>query len=38
VDIAYDGQAEAGIDMRLQAFMHQVAEYCRAHGLDRSVE
>jgi predicted nucleotide-binding protein (sugar kinase/HSP70/actin superfamily) len=35
VDIAYDGQAEAGIDTRLQAFMHQAAEYCRAHGLDR---
>ncbi len=35
VDIAYDGQAEAGIDTRLQAFMHQAAEFCRAHGLDR---
>jgi len=35
VDIAYDGQAEAGIDTRLQAFMHQATEFCRAHGLDR---
>jgi predicted nucleic acid-binding protein len=35
IDIAYDGQAETGIDTRLQAFMHQTAEYSRAHGLDR---
>ena len=27
VDIAYDGQDDAGIDTRLQAFMHQAYEY-----------
>jgi predicted nucleotide-binding protein (sugar kinase/HSP70/actin superfamily) len=29
VNIAYDGQDDPGIDIRLQAFMHQVREYAR---------
>ena len=33
VDIAYDGQADTGIETRLQAFVHQATEYADAHGL-----
>lgn len=33
VNIAYDGQEDTGIDTRLQAFMHQVRDYARRHGL-----
>ena len=30
-NFAYDGQEDAAIDTRLQAFMHQVEEYCNAN-------
>ncbi|MEE8441880.1 MAG: acyl-CoA dehydratase activase, partial [Spirochaetia bacterium] len=33
VDIAYDGQADTGIDTRLQAFMHQTHEYQQQEAL-----
>ncbi|MFC2124088.1 acyl-CoA dehydratase activase [Bacteroidota bacterium] len=32
VSIAYDGQEDASIDLRLQAFMHQAKEYSVRHG------
>ncbi|MEN8119642.1 MAG: acyl-CoA dehydratase activase [Bacteroidota bacterium] len=32
-NFAYDGQEDAAIDTRLQAFMHQVEEYCTANKL-----
>jgi predicted nucleotide-binding protein (sugar kinase/HSP70/actin superfamily) len=32
VSIAYDGQEDASIDLRLQAFMHQAKEYSVLHG------
>jgi predicted CoA-substrate-specific enzyme activase len=35
VDIAYDGQADTGIETRLQAFVHQAKEFCRRMGYDR---
>ncbi|MFW5878071.1 MAG: hypothetical protein ACOCUP_03045, partial [bacterium] len=33
VMIAYDGQEDASIDLRLQAFMHQAYQYAGQHGL-----
>jgi len=33
VSIAYDGQEDASIDLRLQAFMHQAYEYAEEKGL-----
>ena len=33
-NIDFDGQEDTGIETRLQAFMHQAAEFARAHGLD----
>ena len=33
VNIAYDGQEDASIELRLQAFMHQAKQYCEDHGL-----
>ncbi len=35
VDIAYDGQADTGIETRLQAFVHQAKDYRRRMGYDR---
>ena len=32
VDIAYDGQADTGIETRLQAFVHQATEYALANA------
>jgi hypothetical protein len=36
VSIAYDGQEDSSIDLRLQAFMHQAKEYAARQGYDRS--
>ncbi|MEZ5072933.1 MAG: acyl-CoA dehydratase activase-related protein [Bacteroidales bacterium] len=36
VSIAYDGQEDASIDLRLQAFMHQARQYAEEKGLTRS--
>ena len=33
VSIAYDGQEDASIDLRLQAFMHQATQYAEEKGL-----
>ena len=33
VSIAYDGQEDASIELRLQAFMHQAYQYAEAKGL-----
>ena len=33
VMISYDGQEDASIDLRLQAFMHQAYQYAEQHGL-----
>ncbi|HER09454.1 MAG TPA: CoA activase [Bacteroides sp.] len=33
VNIAYDGQEDASIDLRLQAFMHQAYQYAEEKGL-----
>ncbi|MCP4312377.1 MAG: CoA activase [Bacteroidetes bacterium] len=35
VNIAYDGQEDASIDLRLQAFMHQAKQYAEDKGLDK---
>ncbi len=35
VSIAYDGQEDASIDLRLQAFMHQAKEYGKRHGYNK---
>lgn len=35
VSIAYDGQEDTSIDLRLQAFMHQANEFAAQHGHDR---
>jgi predicted CoA-substrate-specific enzyme activase len=35
VDVAYDGQADTGMETRLQAFMHQAWEYARLMGHDQ---
>ena len=32
VSIAYDGQEDSSIDLRLQAFMHQAKEYAARQG------
>lgn len=34
VNIAYDGQDDAGIRTRLQAFVHQATSFASAHGYD----
>ena len=36
ISIAYDGQEDSSIDLRLQAFMHQAKEYAARQGYDRS--
>jgi hypothetical protein len=33
VSIAYDGQEDASIELRLQAFMHQASQYAEEKGL-----
>ena len=33
VSIAYDGQEDASIELRLQAFMHQAYQYAEDHNL-----
>jgi predicted nucleotide-binding protein (sugar kinase/HSP70/actin superfamily) len=33
VVISYDGQEDASIELRLQAFMHQAYQYAERHGL-----
>ena len=33
VSIAYDGQEDSSIELRLQAFMHQAHQYCEEHDL-----
>ena len=35
VSIAYDGQEDASIDLRLQAFMHQAKEYSVRFGYNK---
>lgn len=35
VSIAYDGQEDTSIDLRLQAFMHQAKEFAARKGFDR---
>ena len=35
VDIAFDGQQDASIETRLQAFMHQAREFALRHEFDR---
>ncbi|HOO85901.1 MAG TPA: hypothetical protein PLS94_15120, partial [Prolixibacteraceae bacterium] len=37
-NIAYDGQEDAGLETRLQAFMHQAHEYARINGLTKPRE
>jgi len=34
-NIAYDGQEDAGLETRLQAFMFQAHEYAKSNSLDR---
>lgn len=38
VSIAYDGQDDTAIDMRIQAFMHQAREFAREKGYDQDVK
>jgi predicted nucleotide-binding protein (sugar kinase/HSP70/actin superfamily) len=38
VNIAYDGQEDASIELRLQAFMHQATQYAEAKGLTKVTE
>jgi len=38
VNIAYDGQDNTTIDMRIQAFMHQAKEYAKEKGYDKDVK
>ncbi len=33
VSIAYDGQEDVSIDLRLQAFMHQASQFAEEKGL-----
>jgi hypothetical protein len=33
LNIAYDGQEDTSTNTKLQAFMHQAAEYAERHGL-----
>jgi hypothetical protein len=35
VSIAYDGQEDSSIELRLQAFMHQASEYAEEKGLTK---
>ncbi|MEN8204026.1 MAG: acyl-CoA dehydratase activase [Bacteroidota bacterium] len=37
VNIAYDGQEDASIELRLQAFMHQATQYAEEKGLTKVV-
>jgi predicted CoA-substrate-specific enzyme activase len=37
VSIAYDGQDNTAIDMRIQAFMHQAREFAKEKGYDKVV-
>jgi predicted nucleotide-binding protein (sugar kinase/HSP70/actin superfamily) len=37
VSIAYDGQQDSSIDLRLQAFMHQAQEFGAQKGYDRRI-
>jgi len=37
-NIAYDGQEDAGLETRLQAFMHQACEYSKLNGLSKPRE
>lgn len=38
ISIAYDGQEDTAIDMRLQAFMHQAKEFAMEKGHDISIK
>ncbi len=38
VNIAYDGQDNTSIDMKIQAFMHQAREFARGKGYDRDMK
>ncbi|MBN2862312.1 MAG: hypothetical protein JXN62_04060, partial [Bacteroidales bacterium] len=38
VSIAYDGQDNTAIDMRIQAFMHQAREFAKEKGYDKNVK
>ncbi|HPI69402.1 MAG TPA: acyl-CoA dehydratase activase [Bacteroidales bacterium] len=38
VNIAYDGQDNTTIDMRIQAFMHQAREYAGMKGYDKDIK
>jgi predicted nucleotide-binding protein (sugar kinase/HSP70/actin superfamily) len=38
VNIAYDGQEDTSIELRLQAFMHQATQYAEEKGLTKSVK
>jgi predicted nucleotide-binding protein (sugar kinase/HSP70/actin superfamily) len=38
VSIAYDGQEDTAIDLRLQAFMHQAREFAKSKGYDSPVK
>lgn len=38
VSIAYDGQEDTAIDMRLQAFMHQAREFAAEKGYNKAVK
>ena len=38
VSIAYDGQEDTAIDLRLQAFMHQAREFAKQKGYDAPVK
>jgi predicted CoA-substrate-specific enzyme activase len=38
VSIAYDGQEDTAIDLRLQAFMHQAREFAKEKGLETLVK
>jgi len=37
VNIAYDGQEDAHIELRLQAFMHQATQYAEQKGLTKII-
>ncbi len=37
VNIAYDGQEDASIELRLQAFMHQATQYAEQKGLTKII-
>jgi len=38
VSIAYDGQEDASIELRLQAFMHQATQYAEEKGLTQVIQ